>query len=164
MRALIVALLLLLAPAAAQLPDGTHPFLEQLDDVADDPAVYDAVCPKGACPVDTDGDRRYDPVDNCPIHSNSDQADLDGDGLGDPCDGDRDGDGHPNDEDAFPDNPDYHADRDGDGVADPIDAFPDDPEEWADSDGDGVGDNADLCARYDAVSYTHLTLPTIYSV
>lgn len=149
MRALIVALLLLLAPAAAQLPDGTHPFLEQLDDVADDPAVYDAVCPKGACPVDTDGDRRYDPVDNCPIHSNSDQADLDGDGLGDPCDGDRDGDGHPNDEDAFPDNPDYHADRDGDGVADPIDAFPDDPEEWADSDGDGVGDNADLCARYD---------------
>lgn len=34
-------------------------------------------------------------------------------------------------------------DSDGDGVPDDEDAFPDDPSEWADSDGDGVGDNAD---------------------
>ncbi len=34
-------------------------------------------------------------------------------------------------------------DRDGDGVPDSQDAFPDDPTEWKDSDGDGVGDNAD---------------------
>jgi hypothetical protein len=34
-------------------------------------------------------------------------------------------------------------DRDGDGVPDDQDAFPDDPTEWRDSDGDGVGDNAD---------------------
>lgn len=34
-------------------------------------------------------------------------------------------------------------DRDGDGVPDDVDAFPDDPAEWADLDGDGIGDNAD---------------------
>lgn len=36
-------------------------------------------------------------------------------------------------------------DRDADGVPDAQDAFPDDPTEWADVDGDGVGDNADQC-------------------
>jgi sugar lactone lactonase YvrE len=36
-------------------------------------------------------------------------------------------------------------DRDGDGIPDAEDAFPDDPSETADSDGDGVGDNADGC-------------------
>jgi hypothetical protein len=35
------------------------------------------------------------------------------------------------------------ADTDGDGVPDADDAFPDDPTEWADSDGDGLGDNSD---------------------
>ncbi|MCP4299542.1 MAG: hypothetical protein GY783_03060, partial [Gammaproteobacteria bacterium] len=34
-------------------------------------------------------------------------------------------------------------DSDGDGVPDADDAFPDDPTEWADLDGDGIGDNAD---------------------
>jgi hypothetical protein len=34
-------------------------------------------------------------------------------------------------------------DSDGDGVPDDQDAFPSDPSEWEDSDGDGVGDNAD---------------------
>jgi hypothetical protein len=36
------------------------------------------------------------------------------------------------------------SDRDGDGVPDAEDAFPDDSTEWSDNDGDGVGDNADL--------------------
>ena len=35
-------------------------------------------------------------------------------------------------------------DKDGDGVPDEDDAFPEDPEESVDTDGDGVGDNADL--------------------
>ncbi len=35
-------------------------------------------------------------------------------------------------------------DSDGDGVPDDEDLFPDDPDEWADADGDGTGDNADL--------------------
>jgi hypothetical protein len=34
-------------------------------------------------------------------------------------------------------------DSDGDGVPDDQDAFPNDPTEWADSDGDGIGDNSD---------------------
>lgn len=34
-------------------------------------------------------------------------------------------------------------DTDGDGVPDEQDAFPKDPKEWKDTDGDGVGDNAD---------------------
>lgn len=34
-------------------------------------------------------------------------------------------------------------DEDGDGVPDKDDAFPDNPIEWKDSDGDGVGDNSD---------------------
>ncbi|MDA0180666.1 S8 family serine peptidase [Solirubrobacter phytolaccae] len=44
------------------------------------------------CP-DRDQDGIIDPKDNCPADGNPDQADQDGDGLGDACDGDRDGDG-----------------------------------------------------------------------
>jgi hypothetical protein len=39
-------------------------------------------------------------------------------------------------------------DSDGDGVPDNTDAFPDDPNESADSDGDGIGDNADGCPGF----------------
>jgi hypothetical protein len=35
-------------------------------------------------------------------------------------------------------------DEDGDGIPDAQDAFPNNPFEWKDSDGDGVGDNSDL--------------------
>jgi hypothetical protein len=35
------------------------------------------------------------------------------------------------------------SDRDGDGVPDDEDTFPDDPTEWEDADGDGIGNNAD---------------------
>ena len=37
-------------------------------------------------------------------------------------------------------------DRDGDGVPDKDDAFPDDPDEDTDTDGDGIGDNSDIIA------------------
>jgi len=40
-------------------------------------------------------------------------------------------------------------DRDGDGTPDDKDAFPDDPDEDTDSDGDGVGDNADMFVSVD---------------
>jgi len=56
---------------------------------------------------------------------------------------DSDGDGVPDDEDAFPNDPTEWEDTDGDGVGDNADAFPNDPTETTDTDGDGVGDNAD---------------------
>ena len=56
---------------------------------------------------------------------------------------DSDGDGVPDRDDAFPNNPSETLDTDGDGVGDNADAFPRDPTETRDSDGDGVGDNAD---------------------
>ena len=45
--------------------------------------------------VDSDGDGTADFEDTCPFVANPDQADLDEDGLGDVCDGDRDGDETP---------------------------------------------------------------------
>jgi hypothetical protein len=56
---------------------------------------------------------------------------------------DSDGDGVPDSEDAFPNNPTEWSDTDGDGVGDNADAFPTDPLEWNDQDDDGIGDNAD---------------------
>jgi hypothetical protein len=70
---------------------------------------------------DIDGDGLRANEDNCPLVANADQADLDGDNVGDACDSDFDGDGFDNDNDAFPT----------------------DDSEWADSDGDEIGDNAD---------------------
>jgi Leucine-rich repeat (LRR) protein len=43
---------------------------------------------------DIDNDGVPDAIDNCPTVVNADQADLDGDGIGDVCDPDADGDGH----------------------------------------------------------------------
>ena len=40
-------------------------------------------------------------------------------------------------------------DRDGDGTPNDKDAFPDDPSEDTDTDGDGIGDNADFIASVD---------------
>jgi len=70
---------------------------------------------------------------------------------------DADGDGFPDDEDAFPFDPAEWFDSDGDGTgdgadtdddqdgtADSIDAFPLDPTEQEDTDGDGIGNRGDL--------------------
>ncbi|WP_217631892.1 thrombospondin type 3 repeat-containing protein [Thiohalomonas denitrificans] len=61
----------------------------------------------------------------------------------DPVPPDADNDGVPDEEDAFPYDPDETTDTDGDGVGDNADQFPEDPNETTDTDGDGVGDNAD---------------------
>jgi len=70
---------------------------------------------------DGDGDGIFDVFDNCPASANLDQANMDGDELGNVCD----------------------PDRDGDGVLDVNDSFPEDPAETTDTDLDGMGDNRD---------------------
>jgi hypothetical protein len=45
--------------------------------------------------ADPDGDGILEAHDNCPLTSNTDQADVDGDGTGDACDTDNDNDGVP---------------------------------------------------------------------
>lgn len=76
----------------------------------------------GIAQTDTDGDGIPDNLDNCPNTSNPDQADLDGDGIGDACDDDIDGDGILNDNDncPFTFNPDQ-ADSNGNGIGDVCD-------------------------------------------
>ena len=96
--------------------------------------------------------------------------DIDGDGIGDNSDIDRDGDGIRNDyevqvgtdpsdkrsvpldldRDGIPDKIDD--DMDGDGYLNENDAFPMNPSEWADMDGDGIGDNTDLDVDGDGIS------------
>jgi hypothetical protein len=75
--------------------------------------------------------------------SSTDAEDLAAGGATGLCQPDTDGDGVPDDEDAFPNDPDETEDTDGDGVGDNGDAFPNDPNESSDADGDRVGDNAD---------------------
>jgi hypothetical protein len=62
--------------------------------------------------------------DNCPLVSGDDQADLDGDGLGDACDPDVDGDGLTNAAESARGTDPRNADTDGDGVGDAADACP----------------------------------------
>jgi hypothetical protein len=86
---------------------------------------------------DYDADGIPDMYDNCPFGYNPDQADLDGDGVGDACDPDIDGDDVLNDVDNCPFgyNPDQ-ADSDVDGIGDACDD---------DVDGDGVPNLLDNC-------------------
>ena len=80
---------------------------------------------------------------------------------------DTDGDGYPDDEDAFPSDPEEWLDTDGDGVgnnadtdddgdgiADAADDFPLDSSETTDTDGDGIGNNADIDDDGDGYSDT----------
>jgi hypothetical protein len=107
---------------------------------------------------DTDNDKVKDEVDNCPLTHNPEQADTDGDGIGDACDSpsgdDFDGDGILDAEDNCPEDPNPgQEDSDGpvtnpsakgDGVGDVCDNCPYVlNEDQKDTDGDGIGDACD---------------------
>ena len=112
--------------------------------------------------------------DNCPDRANPDQANLDGDELGDLCDPDIDGDTVPNDDDCAPTDPErwtervFYSDTDEDGVGDRLDdtarlCAEDAPQGYAehapdncpeqinpeqtDADGDTIGDACDACPQ-----------------
>ncbi|MHC4798528.1 MAG: thrombospondin type 3 repeat-containing protein [Planctomycetota bacterium] len=95
---------------------------------------------------DADGDGILNQDDNCPAVANPDQADSDGNGVGDACEDathplpDKDGDGIPDQQDNCPAvaNPDQ-ADSDGNGIGDACESTP------ADTDGDGIIDTSDNC-------------------
>jgi Thrombospondin type 3 repeat len=84
-------------------------------------------------PLDTDNDGIPDGDDNCPTVFNPDQADNDGDGIGNTCDStpngpDGDGDGVPDSTDNCPTVPNANQlDTDGDGVGDACDSTPNGP-------------------------------------
>ena len=92
-------------------------------------------------PADGDVDGASDALDNCPATKNTNQSDVDADGIGDACDAnDSDGDGIADaDEVAGGSNPAFK-DSDGDGVNDGVDAFASDAAASIDSDGDGYPD------------------------
>ncbi len=86
-------------------------------------------------PGDGDLDALLDDVDNCPATFNPIQTDTDGDGLGDACDPDIDGDGDLNANDNCPYNANANqSDIDADGIGDACDP---------DADGDGIPNEED---------------------
>jgi hypothetical protein len=112
------------------------------------------VCGCGVADSDTDNDGVIDCQDNCPQAANPDQADTDGDGIGDACDPDIDNDGVANAQDNCPTvyNPNQQ-DSDSDGIGNACDNCPNTANsDQKDTDGDGIGDACDNPLLVSAVS------------
>jgi hypothetical protein len=127
---------------------------------------------------DEDNDAIYDSSDNCPTVSNADQADNDGDGLGDVCDPDDDNDTVNDTGDNCPTTANAaQTNTDGDGLGDACD--PDDDNDTvndtgdncpttantgqANADGDGEGDACDSDDDNDTVADGADNCPTDYN-
>lgn len=113
---------------------------------------YDMRTGHGRISLDADGDGRNHDSDNCRLAYNPTQNDLDGDGAGDACDTDIDGDGLTNvQEGAYGTDP-YDTDSDNDGLTDHDEAIVRGTNPLSsDTDGDGLTD-------YDEI-YVYSTSP-----
>ena len=135
-----------------KLPDGTQKITNYL--ASENPTINSCTT------IDSDNDGLEDYYDAAPLDPRisfvSAARDLDGDGVPDSNDPDKDNDGFDNDDDAFPrdssewldndgDNVGNNTDTDddGDGVVDSSDEYPLDPRNFTDTDGDGVYDMYD---------------------
>ncbi len=129
---------------------------------------------------DDDNDGILDINDNCPLTSNADQLNTDGDAMGDVCDTDDDGDGILDVDDNCPLTPNAdQADSDGDGIGD-VCEDPNDPDgdeivntndncadianaDQEDTDGDGIGDVCDNDDDNDTIIDTIDNCPLTYN-
>jgi MYXO-CTERM domain-containing protein len=113
-------------PAKFTIGDACNPDIDGDGLANGDPDEHCATDPAAdaVCLSDQDGDGVDDSYDNCPNITNSDQADVDGDGIGDTCDPDSDNDSVLNGKDncVAVANRDQR-DDDGDGKGDACDAF-----------------------------------------
>jgi hypothetical protein len=142
-----------IAPAQYQgvtLSDGSvnHPGDTNGDGLFDGPFVNSTAKIAINQTTDSDSDGVSNTCDNCPNAANADQADLDGDGIGDTCDPDIDGDGVLNASDNCPTvyNPLQGPciDTDQDGILDAYDNCPLVANaDQADFDNDHIGDACD---------------------
>ncbi|KKU11982.1 MAG: hypothetical protein UX17_C0062G0003 [Parcubacteria group bacterium GW2011_GWC2_45_7] len=109
------------------VPSGSFNILAKIRDTspadqnpANDEAVTTLITPL----ADRDGDSRPDEQDNCPDVANRDQANNDGDSMGDACDPDDDNDGLSDIDELARGTNTKNPDTDGDGVGDARDTRP----------------------------------------
>ena len=90
------------APLDPSIHPGAAETCNALDDDCDGQVDEGLADCGGGTEGDTDGDGVPNDLDNCPTVPNPDQADSDGDAVGDACDGDTDADGDPDVTDCAP--------------------------------------------------------------